>query len=380
MTGHCAAGAVKRALGCAAGSVAAGRPVAALPVDRVGRRRDAHPLPPDIAVVGERAVGHDRVFLDRLHRHRVRLVRGARRDAEEARLGIDRVEAAVGADLHPGDVVADALRLPARDRRLHHRQVGLAAGRREGGGDVELLPLRTDQPQDQHVLGHPALAPGHGRGDAQREALLAEQGVAAVAGAERPDQVLVREVGDVLLLHRRAGPGNVLLAGLERRTDRVQAGHELALFAQRLDDLLADAGHDVHVADDVGAVGDLDADLGHRRAQRPHREGDDVQRATSHAALVEAEHRLLELALVDPVVGRADLVLIRRADVGAVLDPGHVAGVGAEEEAVRALLERDGGAAGDHLRHQTVVLGLAPVAPMDFVGPAECGHLFHPLS
>ncbi len=202
------------------------------------------------------------------------------------------------------------------------------------------------------MLGHPALAPGHSRGDAQGEALLAQERVASVARAERPDQVLAREVGDVLLLHRRAGPGNVLLTGLERCPDRVQAGHELVVFAQRLDHLLADAGHDLHVADNVGAIGDLDADLGHRRAQRAHREGDDVQRAPAHATLVEIEHRALELVFGDPVVGGAGVFLVRRADVGAVLDPGHVAGVGAEEERVAAFLERDSGAGGDHLRHK----------------------------
>ena len=41
-------------------------------------------------------------------------VAGARGDAEEAGLGVDGVEAAVVAELHPGDVVADGLDLPAR--------------------------------------------------------------------------------------------------------------------------------------------------------------------------------------------------------------------------------------------------------------------------
>ena len=72
--GHWPAGVVKRAFGCAAGSVRLGRPVVALPVDRVRGRLAGHALPPDVAVVGQRAVGEDRVALDRVHRVRVGLV------------------------------------------------------------------------------------------------------------------------------------------------------------------------------------------------------------------------------------------------------------------------------------------------------------------
>ena len=202
---------MKRALGCAAGGLGVGRPVLAVPVDRVRGRLAGHPLPPDVAVVGLGAVGEDRVALDRLQRVGVGLVAGAGGDAEEAGLGVDRVEAAVGAELHPGDVVADRLDLPAGQGRDQHRQVGLAAGGGEGAGDVFDRALRRGQLEDQHVLGQPALVAGHRRGDAQREALLAEQRVAAVAGAEGPDLPRLGEVDDVLVV-RVAGPGNVLVA------------------------------------------------------------------------------------------------------------------------------------------------------------------------
>jgi hypothetical protein len=65
-------------------------------------------------------------------------------------------------------------------RRDHHREVGLAAGARERRRDVGLLAPADSRPEDQHVLGHPALVAGDVGGDAQREALLAEQRVAAV--------------------------------------------------------------------------------------------------------------------------------------------------------------------------------------------------------
>src|SRR3546814_13632636 len=53
--------------------------------------------------------------------------------------------------LHPGDVVADGLDLPARKGGHHHRHVGLAAGRREGGGDVGLLALGGGERSEEHT-------------------------------------------------------------------------------------------------------------------------------------------------------------------------------------------------------------------------------------
>ena len=219
---------MKRAFGWAAGSSDSG--VQSLPCQSIAwsGRLAGHPLPPDVAVVGLGAVGEDRVALDRVHRVRVGLVAGVRGDAEEAGLGVDRVEAAVLAELHPGDVVADRLDLPVGQGRDQHRQVGLAAGRREGAGHVLDVALGRGQFEDQHVLGQPALVAGHRRGDPQREALLAEQRVAAVAGAEGPDLARLGVVDDVLVV-RVAGPRDVLDALGQRHPDRVHAGDELAV-------------------------------------------------------------------------------------------------------------------------------------------------------
>ena len=177
---------------------------------------------------------------------------GAGRDAEEAGLGVDRVEAAVVAELHPGDVVADRLDLPALERRDEHREVGLAAGARERAGDVLDLTLGRRELEDEHVLGHPALVAGHRRGDAQREALLAEQRVAAVAGAVGPDLAGLGVVDDVLRLGVRR-PGHVVLALGQRRADRVDAGNELAVGAEDVEGGLAHAGHDPHGDHDIRA-------------------------------------------------------------------------------------------------------------------------------
>ena len=171
--GRCAAGVVKRAFGCAA----VGGPGIPLPVHGGIRRLPGHALPPDVAVGAD---GEDRVALDRGHRG-VGLVARVRGHPEETGLGVDRVEATIVAEPHPGDVVADGLDLPIGQRRDQHRQVRLATGGGEGAGDVLDGALGRGQLQDQHVLGQPALVVGHRRGDPQREALLAEQSVAAIA-------------------------------------------------------------------------------------------------------------------------------------------------------------------------------------------------------
>jgi hypothetical protein len=146
----------------------------------------------------------------------------------------------------------------------------------------------------------------------------------------------------------------------------------------------AHARHHAHAHRDVGAVGQLDADVGDVRAQRPHRERHDVHRAAAHAApeqgLLAGLQQLAHLGRVHPVVGRAGGVLRRAADEGAVLDARHVARVAARQEAVRALegvqpLQRAGA---DQLLDQALVLGLAAVAPVHVGGLGQGGDLGHP--
>jgi hypothetical protein len=76
----------------------------------------------------------------------------------------------------------------------------------------------------------------------------------------------------------------------------VHAGHEFAVGAEHVEHRLAHAGHGAHVDHDVGAVGDLDADVGDRRAERAHGEGDHVHGAAAHAALEQAVQRFRILA------------------------------------------------------------------------------------
>src|SRR5690606_24204569 len=80
-------------------------PRTSLPVEHALDGRIVVALPPHGAVRLQRNVGEDRVALDGRHRVRVGLAAGARGDAEETRLRIDRVQTTVGAGTQPGDVV-----------------------------------------------------------------------------------------------------------------------------------------------------------------------------------------------------------------------------------------------------------------------------------
>ena len=71
------------------------RPLLPLPVDELGRVLLRHAFPPDVPVRRERDVREDRVRGAARHRVRVRALGRSRRDAEEAGLGVDRVQPSV---------------------------------------------------------------------------------------------------------------------------------------------------------------------------------------------------------------------------------------------------------------------------------------------
>ena len=315
---------MKREFGCAAGPL--GRIVGlATPVGD-GHLAVVEAFPPRLVVGGHADVGEDGVALDRGQRIRIGLGRSARRDAEETGFRIDRVQAAIGTRAHPADVVADRPHLPAvadiAFRRDQHRQVGLAAGARERRGDVMRFALRILEAEDQHVLGQPAFAARLVRGDAQRVALLAEQRVAAVAGAKRLDRQFFREMHDVAAVRIEFA-------------DRVQAAHERTFALDPRQRRGAHAGHDPHVGDDVRRIGDLDAATRQRRIDRAHAVRDHVHRAAAHAAGEQLVHLLMAVGRRHPVVVGAGIVLVAGADEGEVLDAGDIVGVRAVQPAVR---------------------------------------------
>jgi hypothetical protein len=57
-------------------------------------------------------------------------------------------------------------------------------------------PFGILEAEDQHVLGEPAFVAPDPAADPEREALLGEQRVAAVPGADAPDQPLLGEMAD----------------------------------------------------------------------------------------------------------------------------------------------------------------------------------------
>ena len=218
------------------------------------------------------------------------------------------------------------------------------------------------------MFGQPTLVARHVGGDAQREALLAEQGVAAVAGTVGPDFAGFRVVHDVLD-GRVARPGHILLAGFQRGADGMHAGDEFAIGAEHVKYLGAHAGHGTHVDHDIGRIGNFHADVSDRRTERTHRERDDVHRAALHAALEQAVQGFAHLGRFFPVIGRAGVFLLLGADVGAVFDAGNVGRIGESQVGVRAflLVELDQGAGFNHFRAQAVVFFLRTIRPIDLV-------------
>ena len=201
------------------------------------------------------------------------------------------------------------------------------------------------------------------------------------------------EVADVLLLVV-ARPGHIFLSGLQRSTHRVQAGDEVAvavalgvaaalgLVLQTLENLSAHDGHDAHVGHNVSRVRDLDADHGKGRIKRAHAERNHVHGTALHAAIEELVEDGLHLSRSLPVVGRAGILLLLRADEGTLLHTRHVGRGGTSQEAVRTLLgvQANEGALLDQHVAQLGVLFLGSVAPVDRVGFAELANLLDPLS
>ena len=189
-----------------------GAPGVALPVQGMVGGILVQLLPPHGVVVQVQGhVGEDGPLLGGLQGVGVGLGVGAGGHAEEALLRVHGPQAAVGTGTDPGDVVAHAPALPAvllvALRGDEHGQVGLAAGRGESAGDVPHLALGVLHAQDEHVLGQPALLTAQVGGDAQSKALLALEHIAAIAGVDGHDDVVLRELNDIPLFGVQGPPG-----------------------------------------------------------------------------------------------------------------------------------------------------------------------------
>ena len=146
----------------------------AAPVDGIVRHRIIVTFPPHRAILAQRHIGEDGILFHSLHRVRIGVRAGSRRDAKESRLGIDRPESAVIAHTQPGNIIADGMDLPAfhARRRHQHRHVGFAARARKGAANVGDLSVGIFHADDKHMLGEPAFFLPELAGDPQRQTLF----------------------------------------------------------------------------------------------------------------------------------------------------------------------------------------------------------------
>ena len=222
----------------------------------------------------------------------------------------------------------------------------LPQARRERRRDVVHLPLRRGELEDQHVLGQPALVAGHRR---WRSAASSTSCRAASCrrSRSRSDQISRVSGKWEMYLVVVARPGHVGLARLQRRADRVQRRHEVGVRRPSRPAPRVPIRVMIRIEATTYALSVISTpNIGLSALERAHAERDHVHRPAAHAAAVQLGHPGLHLGRGHPVVGRAGVGLVDRADEGALLDPGHVGRVGAGPERVGLLLrvEPDQGA------------------------------------
>ena len=199
-------------------------------------------------------------------------------------------------------------------------------------------------------------------------ALLAQQRVAAVAGAVRLDRKLFGKVHDEAAI------------GIEF-TRGVQAFDEVSLA---LDARLrggTHAGHDAHVGDDIGAVCDLHAATRQRRIDRTHAVGNHVKRAADHTAVEQRVHLSVCVGRRHPVIVRSAVLPVGVADEGQVLHTRHVRRTGSMQitAGMRPLVQLDQLAGPQHSLYQGSIFAVRTIAPMHPLGAGQCGHVVYPL-
>src|SRR5260370_13056571 len=161
-------------------------PRAPQPVDQFRGLFGGHLLPPYVAIGSHCAIGENGILRGGEHGILVRFHARSGSDAKESVLRVDGIEAAIGAELHPSDVVSDGLDLPTRYGRDHHGEDCLAAGRGERAREILGLTGGVGHLEDEHVFRHPAFITGLHRSDADRMTLLASPSIATLAAAGAP--------------------------------------------------------------------------------------------------------------------------------------------------------------------------------------------------
>ena len=217
------------------------------------------------------------------------------------------------------------------------------------------------------MLGEPALVAAHHRRDAQREALLAEQRVAAVARAEAPDLARFGKVDDVLVstdctaTARRCAParsGAPTECTHGTNAPSVPSTSYTARPIRVMMRMLTTTYGLSVISTPMCAIGLPSGPIenGTTYIVRPRMQPS--KSPSQRRAHLRGRH---------PVVRRPRVFLALAADERAVLDARDVGRVRAREEAVRAAAadRADAASRGDHLVAQPLVFGIAAVAPDD---------------
>ena len=147
----------------------------------------------------------------------------------------------------------------------------------------------------------------------------------------------------------------------------MHARHEVTVCTQHVIDRFAHARHDAHVNGNIRRVGQLDADVRNRRAQRAHGKWHNVQCAALHATGEQTAERRTHLLWRHPVIGRACVFFVLRTNISAVFYARYIRWVGVGQITVRALgrIEFFHRAGCDHLAAQTIIFFLRAIAPDD---------------
>ena len=231
------------------------------------------------------------------------------------------------------------------------------------------------------MFGHPAFVSAHCGSYAQRKALFAQQGIAAVPGTNTHNQAFFREM-DNIRVFRIARPSNVFFTFGERLAYRVHARNEFAVGAENVENLRGNARHYAHVYDYIRRVGNFNADLRDWSADRTHAERNYVHCTALHASFEKSIEFLFHLGRIHPVVCWAGVSLSLGAYERAGFYAGNVARIRTEVIATGALLLIEFCAVADslfnHHVEKLVRFFLRTVAPINAVGRGESGNLVHP--
>ena len=183
------------------------------------------------------------------------------------------------------------------------------------------------------MLRHPAFVARLNRSDPQGVAFLAQQGIATITRAVRPDLTRFGKMADVFVAHV-AGPGRVLLVRAERSAHGMQSADELTVLAQQLEHAATHPRHDVHAGNDIRRISDFNPNLRNRGTHHAHAVGNHVHRAAGHRAGIKLGEFLFHLHRVFPIVCRARIIPGSRANESSVFHAGHVGRMRADQHAI----------------------------------------------